>query len=66
MNRNKMITFAVDKTQHTHFLAARRCPYSAKSVTLLDEPAHAIFDLLTMRVRLPPRFYLTRLKGEME
>ena len=61
-----MITFAVDKTQHTHFLAALRCSYSAMSMICLDKSAHAIFDLLTMRVRLPPRFYLTRLKGEME
>ena len=56
-----MITFAVDKTQHTLFLAALRCPYSAMSMIFLDESAHAIFDLPTMRARLPPRFYLTTL-----
>ena len=51
-----MITFAVDKTQLTFFLAVLRCLYSAMSMIFLDESAHAIFDLLTMRARLAPRF----------
>ena len=54
-----MITFAVDKTQLTFFLAASRRPYSAKSGTFLDESAHVIIDLLTYAAHLSPRAYLT-------
>ena len=54
-----MITFAVDKTQLTFFLAASRRPYSVKSGTFPDESAHVIIDLLTYTVHLSPRAYLT-------
>lgn len=54
-----MITFAVDKTQLTFFLAASRRPYSAKSGTFPDEAAHVIIDLLTYAAHLSPRSYLT-------
>ena len=54
-----MITFAVDKTQLTFFLAAPRRPYSVKSGTFPDESAHVIIDLLTYTVHLSPRAYLT-------
>ena len=54
-----MITFAVDKTQLTFFLAVLRRPYSAKSGTFLDESAHVIIDLLTYAAHLSPRAYLT-------
>ena len=54
-----MITFAVDKTQLTFFLAVLRRPYSAKLGTFPDESAHVIIDLLTYAVHLSPRAYLT-------
>lgn len=54
-----MITFAVDKTQLTFFLAVLRRPYSAKSGPFPDESAHVIFDLLTYAAHLSPRAYLT-------
>jgi len=54
-----MITFAVDKTQLTFFLAVLRRPYSAKSGLFPDESAHLIFDLLTYATHLSPRAYLT-------
>lgn len=54
-----MITFAVDKTQLTFFLAVLRRPYSAKSGPFPDESAHVIFDLLTYATHLSPRAYLT-------
>ena len=54
-----MITFAVDKTQLTFFLAVLRRPYSAKSGLFPDESAHLIFDLLTYTAQLSPRAYLT-------
>lgn len=54
-----MITFAVDKTQLTFFLAASRRPYSAKSRPSPDESAHVIIDLLTYAAHLSPRSYLT-------
>ena len=57
--RDKMITFAVDKTQLTFFLAVLRRPYSAKSGPFPDESAHVIFDLLTYTAQLSPRAYLT-------
>ena len=57
--RDKMITFAVDKTQLTFFLAVLRRPYSAKSGPFPDESAHVIFDLLTYAAHLSPRAYLT-------
>lgn len=55
----KVITFAVDKTQLTFFLAVLRRPYSAKSGPFPDESAHVIFDLLTYAAHLSPRAYLT-------
>lgn len=59
-----MITFAVDKTQLTFFLAASRRPYSAKSGTFPDESAQVIIDLLTYAAHLSPRAYLaTRQNG---
>lgn len=62
--RNKMITFAADKTQLTFFLAVLRRPYSAKSGTFPDESAHEIIDLLTYTSHLSPRAYLaTRRNG---
>lgn len=57
--RDKMITFAVDKTQLTFFLAVLRRPYSAKSGPFPDESAHVIIDLLTYEAHLSPRAYLT-------
>ena len=57
--RDKMIIFAVDKTQLTFFLAVLRRPYSAKSGPFPDESAHVIFDLLTYTAQLSPRAYLT-------
>lgn len=54
-----MITFVVDKTQLTFFLAASRCPYSAKSGTFPDESAQVIIDLLIYTAHLSPRAYLT-------
>lgn len=44
-----MITFAVDKTQLTFFLAVLRRPYSAKSGPFPDESAQVIIDLLDIR-----------------
>ena len=57
--RSKMITFAVDKTQLTFFLAVLRRPYSAKPGPFPNESAHVIFDLLTYAAHLSPRAYLT-------
>ena len=54
-----MITFAVDKTQLTFFLAVLRRPYSAKPGPFPNESAHVIFDLLTYEAHLSPRAYLT-------
>jgi len=54
-----MITFAVDKTQLTFFLAVLRRPYSAKPGPFPNESAHVIFDLLTYAAHLSPRAYLT-------
>ena len=57
--RDKMITFAADKTQLTFFLAVLRRPYSAKSGTFTDESAQVIIDLLIYTAHLSPRAYLT-------